>query len=186
MSPRENVREFLLEVAEGIVKNQGAARLTFDELSRGSGVTRGGITYHFPTKDRLLSALLERDVEQWEQREAQLRPLDVAAPSAELIGYLRAFVVNNEEKRRFVAGMLSAVAHDPDLLDPVRARQNHRIANIEWSEAELHRQVLRFAAEGMFWSEFFRCTELPPGIRERVAVVLENLAMEWTTAPKAP
>jgi len=182
MSPRENVREQLLEVAESIVKTLGAAKLTFDELSRTSGVTRGGITYHFPTKKRLLSALLERDVRQWEEREAQLRPVGCSEASADLLGYVRAFIVENEEQRRFVGGMLSAVAQDPNLLDPVRAMQAARVAHLDWNGEELRKQVLRFAAEGMFWSEFFRCTELPAGVRERVAEMIELLAVEWTQA----
>jgi AcrR family transcriptional regulator len=182
---RDNNRERILEAAEAIVKARGAAKLTYEELCRESGFTRGGLTYHFPTKDSLLQALLERDVEQWHAREQALRPADTSAPTAELIGYLRAFTFESDEKRRFVAGMLSAVAHDHSLLDPVRRMQAERVRSAPWDQAALRQQILRFAAEGLFWSEFFRCTELPADVRERLVTELEALARAWTPGDDA-
>ena len=63
MSRQPKARTKVLEAARKIVQESGAGALTFDELSRVSGVTRGGITYHFPTKDALLRGLLEHDME---------------------------------------------------------------------------------------------------------------------------
>lgn len=182
---RDNNRDRILEAAEAIVKSRGAGKLTYDELSRESGITRGGLTYHFPTKDSLLQALLERDVEQWQAREQSLRPSDAPTDTAELIGYLRAFTVETDEKRRFVAGMLSAVAHDHSLLDPVRRLQAERSRDLNWDAQALRLQILRFAAEGLFWSEFFRCTELPAEVRALLVAELEALARDWSAPDDA-
>lgn len=182
---RDNNRERILEAAEAIVKARGAAKLTYEELCRESGFTRGGLTYHFPTKDSLLQALLERDVLQWQAREQQLRPADAPPAAAELIAYLRAFTVEDAEKRRFVAGMLSAVAHDHALLDPVRRLHAERASSAHWDRAALRQQILRFAAEGLFWSEFFRCTELPAEARAQLVTELEALARAWTPGDDA-
>ena len=56
-------REKILAAARQIVERDGAGALTFDELVRESGITRGGITYHFPTKEDLLRATLELRLE---------------------------------------------------------------------------------------------------------------------------
>lgn len=182
---RDNHRDRILEAAEAIVKARGAAKLTYEELCRESGFTRGGLTYHFPTKDSLLQALLERDVEQWQAREHTLRPADASPATAELIGYLRAFTVETDEQRRFVAGMLSAVAHDHALLDPVRRLHAERVQSTPWDQHALRLQILRFAAEGLFWSEFFRCTELPAEVRARLVTELEALASRWSGSDDA-
>jgi AcrR family transcriptional regulator len=182
---RDNNRDRILEAAEAIVKARGAAKLTYEELCRESGFTRGGLTYHFPTKDSLLQALLERDIEQWQAREHTLRPADASPAAAELIGFLRAFTVETDEQRRFVAGMLSAVAHDHSLLDPVRRLHAERVRNAPWDQTALRLQILRFAAEGLFWSEFFRCTELPAEVRERLVTELEALARAWAPGDDA-
>ena len=64
MSRPPHARAAILAAAEEIVKDIGAANLTYDELVRRSGITRGGITYHFPTKDGLLRALVEHDLDE--------------------------------------------------------------------------------------------------------------------------
>jgi AcrR family transcriptional regulator len=47
-------RDKILAAARRVVERDGAGALTFDELVKESGFTRGGITYHFPTKEDLL------------------------------------------------------------------------------------------------------------------------------------
>ena len=59
MSRPPRARKQVLDAAERIVKAHGAANLTFEELVQESGISRGGITYHFATKDDLLRALGE-------------------------------------------------------------------------------------------------------------------------------
>ena len=51
--------EKILAAARQIVERDGAGALTFDELVKESGITRGGITYHFPTKEDLVFGRME-------------------------------------------------------------------------------------------------------------------------------
>ncbi len=179
-------RNKILEAAERIVKEHGAGKLTYEELVQQSGVSRGGITYHFATKDDLLRALLERDVEQWLVLEARERARLDDEPAADLIARIRAWANPDPEKRRFVAGMLSAVALDRSLLAPVRAEHAKWLASIEHDDAEARRCVLRLAAEGLFWSELFECSVLPEELRKRVMQQIESLAREWTDSAAQP
>ena len=173
-------RQRVLDAAERIVKARGAANLTYDELVQESGVSRGGITYHFPTKDDLLRALIARDLEQGTCQEARQRASMSDEPGAELIALIRTWGTPDSDRRRFVAGMLSAVAHDPSLLDPVRCHHQADCSTRTWDAAEIQRSILRLAAEGLFWSEFFGCSEVPAEQRERVLVRMEQLAREWS------
>lgn len=166
------------------MKAKGAGRLTFAELCAASGVTRGGITHYFPTKRALLEALMARDAEQWQQRERSLRPADESdAKVASLLGELRACYEQSGEQRRFVAGMLSAVTHDPELLAPIRAAEAEKCAGRHWSDGEVHRELLRMAALGLFWSDFFQCGSHPPALRARLIACLEALARDCATRP---
>lgn len=76
MTRPPHARTAVIAAAEAVVKEIGAANLTFDELVRRSGITRGGITYHFPTKDALLQALVQNDLEQWRRCVAEKRLVD--------------------------------------------------------------------------------------------------------------
>lgn len=180
MGRSPKARQTILDAARRIVRERGAGNLTYEELVHQSGVTRGGITYHFATKDALLRALIEADIQQWCELEQQLRPDIANEETAELVAYIRRHTEHNEDKRQYVAGMLSAVTLDHSLLDSVREFEEARRVDIEWSDRQLREQLLRLASEGLFWSEVFGCSKLPADVRERLVALMEQLAGEWT------
>ena len=180
MGREPKARQVILDAARRIVREQGAGKLTFEGLVQESGVTRGGITYHFATKQALLRALLEADMEQWSELEESSRPADMCGHAADLLGHIRCHTARNEDRRRFVAGMVSAVTHDRTLLDPVREFISEKRAGVKWNDAQLRRHLLRLAAEGLFWSELFEYGELEPAVRKRLVEMMERLAVEWS------
>lgn len=159
---------------------RGAGALTFEEIAQVSGVTRGGITYHFPTKQRLLKALVEQDLEQWQRIEDENFPKRCPAGAADLVAFIRAHTAEEPERRRFVTGMMSAITLDPPILDPARDFERRRLADVEWTDTALRQHVLRLAAMGLFWADVFDCPELPASVRRRLVDTLEQLALEWT------
>lgn len=181
--PRARLK--ILDAAERIVKERGAANLTYEELVQESGISRGGITYHFGTKEDLLRALVARDLEQGLAAEAAMRERVGDQPGAELIALIRTWCTPDSERRRFVAGMLSAVAHDRSLLDPVRRHHATECAGRCWDGAAIDLSILQLAAEGLFWSEQFGCSELPADQRARVIARMEQLAGEWAVPAPA-
>ena len=65
MGRKPLARQKIMEASRQIVMERGAGCLTYDEIAVVSGVTRGGITYHFPAKQKLLKALVDEDLAQW-------------------------------------------------------------------------------------------------------------------------
>ena len=180
--PRAKLR--ILQAARDIVASSGAGALTFDELAIVSGVTRGGITYHFPTKDALLRGLLDQDMAQWKSSEAELMPTDEACPqTCELLGFIRSHTIQDVDRQRFVAGMLSAAVHQPELLESCREEIRQRFADETWDEPSVRAYLLRMAALGMFWDEVFQFNHLPAEARAKLVALLEKLAREWVQAP---
>jgi len=176
-------KRLVLEAAQRVVAARGAGCLTFEELAQESGISRGGITYHFHTKQHLLKALLKQDLGQWQEEEARLAPTDTDPNTANVIANIRAATQLKPERRRFVSGMLSAVMLDPSLLEAVREFHNERIVDLNWTDTDLQRFVLRLAADGLFWLEMFQCYDLPPEVRKRLVALLENMARDLADAP---
>jgi AcrR family transcriptional regulator len=173
-------RDKIIHAARRIVEARGAAHLTFDELSVESGVTRGGITYHFPTKDALLQHLLEAVMQQWKASEAALTPANVECPRlADLLGFIRSHTSQDEGRRKFVAGMLTAAVHQPELLDSCRKEVAERYASQTWDETSLRGYLLRLASMGLFWDEMFQFQSLPASARTDRVALMERLAVEW-------
>lgn len=181
MGRHPKAREVILDAARRVVRERGAGNLTYDELVHESGVTRGGITYHFPTKDDLLRELVRQDIENWHEGEQRLRPKMDNVLAADVIAHIRSHTARDDDRRRFVSGMLSAITLDRTLLDPVREFVKEKCGEVEWTEQQLMLQVLKLAAEGLFWSELFGCGELPEDARGRLVAKLEQLANDWSS-----
>jgi AcrR family transcriptional regulator len=177
MTRLPKARAKVLEAARRIVETRGAGHLTFDELAAESGVTRGGITYHFPTKEALLKGLIEADIADWEQTADELATDCGCVQSATLMGQIRCNLDPMDAgHKRFVSGLMGAAMVDPSLLDPIRAHQRRKFGEWKWDEADLMRYLMLLAAEGVFWQDFFDLNPLPPEARARVVAMIERLA----------
>ena len=53
------VRQQLLEVAARLASEKGVTAVTLDAVSGASGVSKGGLLHHFPSKNMLLEALFD-------------------------------------------------------------------------------------------------------------------------------
>ncbi len=171
--------ERILAAARQIVERDGAGALTFDELVKESGITRGGITYHYPTKEDLLRSLLEADFRQWDDAETALTPGDCDPETARLLGFIRTLTAQDESHRRFLCGMLSAATLDPSLMDPCRAELRERLGRKQWTERDLRQHLVHLAAEGLMWQELFQMYSMPAAARVRLVALMEELARQW-------
>ncbi|MBX3704331.1 MAG: TetR family transcriptional regulator [Steroidobacteraceae bacterium] len=172
-------KQKILAAAREIVENRGAGALTFDELVNVSGITRGGITYHYPTKEDLLRGLLEADFEKWDAAEAAHTPEDCDADTARLLGFIRTLTAQDESHRRFLCGMLSAATLDPSLMDPCRQDLRERLGRKKWTDRDLRLQLVHLAAEGLMWQELFQMYSMPAPARAKLVALMEELAREW-------
>ncbi len=74
-------RERILDALVAVVAQDGPAGATLDAVAAAAGVSKGGLLYHFGTKEALFDGLLERltrtareDVAQWRSHEAGIVP----------------------------------------------------------------------------------------------------------------
>jgi AcrR family transcriptional regulator len=183
MSRLPPTRDRILAAARQIVEREGAGALTYEGLVQESGLTRGGITYHFPTKEALLRGLLDDDFRQWDDAEAALTPTDCDPETAKLLGFIRTLTAQDESHRRFLCGMLSAATLDPSLMDPCRQELRDRLGRKHWSDRDLRLHLVHLAAEGLMWQELFQMYSMPGPARARLVALMEELARRWGGAP---
>jgi AcrR family transcriptional regulator len=183
MSAQPSTRDRILAAARQIVEREGAGALTYEGLVQESGITRGGITYHFPTKEALLRGLLDDDFRQWDDAEAAHTPTDCDPDTAKLLGFIRTLTAQDESHRRFLCGMLSAATLDPSLMDPCRHELRDRLGRRQWSERDLRLHLVHLAAEGLMWQELFQMYSMPGPARARLVALMEELARRWGGAP---
>ncbi|RTE86347.1 MULTISPECIES: TetR/AcrR family transcriptional regulator [Gammaproteobacteria] len=120
---RPSKRDMILESAEELVHSKGAAHLTFDALTEITGISKGGLLYHFESKDALISAMLERYVEQRMKLKAEIQG-EATGVDAEINAMIRAELAHNKRGKLGVdSAILAAVASNPELTEIVQPRQ---------------------------------------------------------------
>ena len=134
---RENTKDAILDAAEAIVREQGAAHLTLDAAAERAGMSKGGVLYHFQTKDSLLVALVQRMTQAFQGLYEEARERMGNDPKRMLEAYLEAVTGGRGAARQHLvfahsgAGVESGTARaDPHVLQaPLRAaRRRHRWA----------------------------------------------------------
>lgn len=111
--------EGLIELAEEIVRGEGAAGLTIDALAKRAGISKGGVQYSFSSKDDLIRALIERWTHQFDALLGAMDdvpPADLvrkyihvmrgsqAAMNAKMAGLMIAYIQNRKTSRKPVSG----------------------------------------------------------------------------------
>lgn len=125
--PKISARDKILAAAVEISHENGAANLSLDAVAARAGVSKGGLLYHFPTKAALMRAMVATFVA---RVEADLD--DTAKNGGNL---LAAFVgLTGEECAKPIpgaAGVLAAIAEDPDFLKPVKEFQRRLLDRLQ-------------------------------------------------------
>lgn len=120
---RVSKRDQLLDAAADIVSKHGVQQLTIDAVALAADVTKAGLIYHFKTRDELLSALVERMVQQFD---IQARPHDTATSAASSLKSTLTQLSDDtfnmpQSQRQLLTNMLAAASSHPQLVGPVKA-----------------------------------------------------------------
>ncbi len=141
-------RESLLELAEGIVRSEGAAGLTIDALAKAAGITKGGVQYSFSSKDDLVRALIGRWTHQFDELLGEIDGL----PPADLVRkYIKVMRSSQAAMNAKMAGLMIAYIQNPQ--NVIETRQWYR-SMFERLGGNTHdaqaARVALLAAEGLF------------------------------------
>jgi AcrR family transcriptional regulator len=161
-TPPVDARTRILDAVETLVVRKGVGGLTLEAAAREAGVSKGGLLYHFASKEALLVGVMQRLAEQvvvdYEAGLA-LQPEGPGRAARAQIAWAfgEADCSPGQDKNdRMAAVCLAAFHHDPALLDPLRAV-------IERMKAELIADgiphgvamTIQTATDGLFMAHIF-------------------------------
>ncbi|MEO3470955.1 TetR/AcrR family transcriptional regulator [Roseomonas sp. CAU 1739] len=126
-TPPTDARTRILDAVERIIVNKGVGGLTLEAAAREAGVSKGGLLYHFASKEALLTGLLQRlsdfvaaeyaaGVARQPEGPGRFARVQIAWAFGESDCY-----PGEDRHDRAAAVFLAAFHHDPALLDPMRA-----------------------------------------------------------------
>jgi len=170
----------ILDAAEQLVADQGASSLTLDAVAQAAGVSKGGLLYHYPNKDALLAAMIERHCDDLDERCArELEGLPADQPSSRLKASILGVLTPRAGREDLGAALLAAAANKPALLDGARARYAEHVAQLTASGGCFARSaVIMLAVDGLMLGEVWRLTPFTSEQRDLIVKELLRLADE--------
>jgi len=179
MCPQLSSYDVILDAAQAVVLEVGAAHMTLDAVATKASISKGGLLYHFPTKQALLKALLKRRIQHLEEaRKRRCSELKVE-PTREIKAYVLSSLARGRKDRPVGAALLAAIAHDPKLLGPVRDEYQKRLAELIPAELRFERAlIVALAADGLRLLELLSVSPLSVKQRSRLVEELFRLADE--------
>jgi AcrR family transcriptional regulator len=146
----------ILDAAERVLLKRGMYGLTLDRVAAEAGISKGGLTYTFASKEALCAALLDRDVARFR---ATLKPLgkkggDRSYP--ELRGFLEVCRSRSVLTEKKVGALVAAVQHAPGSLKAVRSYLTWMLSKFSPDTEQGRRARLVFyATQGLFLLQGF-------------------------------
>jgi len=114
-------KDAILEAAADLVREKGALHLTLDSVAARAHISKGGLLYHFKTKEALLQSMVARLESAFTRdREAELAKLP-PSPARTLKAHIISMgAVRQKDAKSVAAALLAAGSYDPKLLENSR------------------------------------------------------------------
>ena len=171
----------ILGAAERVVLRDGVGHLTLEAAAHEAGLSKGGVLYHFPTRDSLVAAMVTRIIEQFEEDIASYLP-EAGTPEASAPGaFARAYVRSTLEpaapgEERLGAALLAAAAAEPDLLVPLQeAADGWQARLVDDGLDPTLATVIRLACDGLWLCDLFGLASPRAELRAQVGAAFEQM-----------
>jgi AcrR family transcriptional regulator len=187
--------DLILTAAERVALRDGVLRLTVEAVAREAKLSKGGVLYHFATKESLIQAMLDRLIQYCEQEMTQHQQND-AAPGCWTRAYVRKTLAPLTpypgeaafpKSKEVGAGLIVAAATNPKLLEPLRKRFRTWQRAIERDGISPTRAtVVRLAVDGLWLADVLGIWSLSDKLRRQVLNELIRLTCETKPKKNAP
>ncbi|WP_216215238.1 TetR/AcrR family transcriptional regulator [Amycolatopsis aidingensis] len=175
---RPSSRTAILRAAVRLAERSGIASLTLDAAAQEAGLSKGGLIYHFATKEQLMLAVVEHITGCWDEEmcAALGKPFEEAGPAERVVAYTTV-VAGSTASRADLAVLVDSV-HDASLLAPWHALLSKWIGSppARPRPAEVDRVVARLAADGLWMAEATDTTGFGASMRTAVVARIGELA----------
>ena len=178
--PEISTHDAILAAAAKVVLDQGAARMTLEAVAREAGVSKGGLLYHFPSKDALIEGMIKRMTQEFTA--IIFREYEQDDSGTNNGRWLRALIkaTFSSTQLELSAGMIAAVLLNPALLEPNRQSYETRQSMIEQDGIDpVLAHIIRLAVDGLWFSELLALA--PPDEARRSELMQALLSLTTRT-----
>jgi len=174
--PRISKRQLILESAAAIINEKGADYLTLDAVAQRAGISKGGLFYHFKSKDELIKELVNYANNLYRNNVNQHIGNEKNKKGQWLNAFIEATRAHRTDNAPITSGMLAAQGTNRSLLSPLKTSYQEWQYQITHDGLdEVDATIIRLAVDGLWLSEIFGISAIDEEMREKV---IERLKMQ--------
>lgn len=155
-------KEKLLYSTAKIIIEKGANKLTLDEVSKESGVSKGGLLHHFKSKHTLIYELAELAIKRWEE----LFDIFYAQETEQKGKFMRAYIKSSFDQEscdkellfsnKVWTALIAELFENPSLLEIFKKSKLTDINLILKDELDMETiNIIRLTVDGLMINELF-------------------------------
>lgn len=174
---RQSNRDSILDAAIRVTNRDGIRAVTFDSVAAEAGVTRGGLVYHFQSREALIKGINDQLAAQWE---AVLvghagKPFEQTTATERHRAYILA---SSHGATRAELLFLLEFAHEPALAAPwdriidAWAAPDPTDPDDAQAMADF---IVRLASDGLWAHDYIANRRMPPAVKRRVTATLAKM-----------
>ncbi|WP_096435881.1 TetR/AcrR family transcriptional regulator [Alteribacter populi] len=166
----------ILHAASKIVSERGIFNLTLEAVAEEAGISKGGLLYHYPSKEALVKGMVTHLADNYREKIATNAENATEDKGKWSRAYLDVTFNQTYQTKSMNSGLLAAKAVNTELLEPIRelyADWQHEIENDGIDPVKA--TIIRLATDGIWLSELFDVYHIEEDKKEQVYKRL----MEW-------
>ena len=183
----QTTRQQILHAAFALIRREGVARLTIEAVAQEAGLSKGGVLYHFRSKESLIQAMVASLVERFDADIETARREEPEGERGAPGGWLRAYIRSSAgpaEDDEDTVALLAAVSNDPRLLAPLQEQYARWQTQAEADGVDpALATVIRLALDGLWMADLFGLAPPQGALRDQVFAALERLAAAEDATP---
>ncbi|NKR26217.1 TetR family transcriptional regulator [Rhodococcus hoagii] len=164
-----DTRDRILDALESLLLTQGLAQVTLEAVAAEAGVSKGGLLYHFPSKEALLAGMVRRLGDRSDQQLAD------AVASGRTVSeiYLQYPPAESADEMTLYRSMLAAMRsadgrHDEvqqAIADVMRSWDDGLLAEID---DPVQAEIVRLVGDGIYLAALLGLPESDPDLHRKV------------------
>ena len=189
----DGARDRILDAAEACLLRHGSAGLVLDAVAREAEVSKGGLLYHFRSKEALVAGLTQRMLDRFDEVQDEAAARDGQRIGAWSRAYLASTVAEDgqaaDNSAQLMAGILAALGRESAELEELRERFGRWHRRLERDGIDpITALIVRLAADGLWLSALLGLPGPDPQTSARVLATLREMtgAADGPASPGRP
>ena len=179
----DQTRELIFQACGNILRTKGAKSLTLEAVAREAGLSKGGLLYHFPSKEELVKELFNYHAEKFDTQLLRISQEEIAKSGGWLRAYAKASVeqIVDPDNAGLLASLYAAGEEFPWIYESMRQRYNtwqNRVENCGLDPVLA--TLIRLTIDGLWFSEMYQYAPPEEDRRQQIVDLIFKLMDQET------